>query len=95
MDPKISIIIRTFNEERWISHCLQSIFSQNYKNIEVIIVDNNSTDNTLPIAMRHSVKVISIMISSPVRLLMTVLRLRVENILLVFQLIVFLQILSG
>jgi len=60
MDPKISIIIRTFNEERWISHCLQSIFSQNYKNIEVIIVDNNSTDNTLPIAMRHSVKVISI-----------------------------------
>jgi len=60
MDPKISIIIRTFNEERWISHCLQSIFSQNYKNIEVIIVDNNSTDNTLPIAMRHSVKIISI-----------------------------------
>ena len=44
---KVSIIIRTKNEERWIGRCLESIFKQNYKNFEVIIVDNESTDKTL------------------------------------------------
>lgn len=42
-----SIIVRTKNEERWIPHCLKAVFSQTYKNFEVIIVDNESTDNTL------------------------------------------------
>ena len=42
-----SIIIRTYNEERWITHCLDAVFSQTYKNFEVIIVDNVSTDGTL------------------------------------------------
>jgi len=44
---KVSIIVRTKNEERWISRCLESIFKQNYKNFEIIIVDNQSTDKTL------------------------------------------------
>jgi glycosyltransferase involved in cell wall biosynthesis len=47
MKQKVSIIIRTRNEEKWISHCLKNIFSQTYKNIEIIIVDNYSTDKTL------------------------------------------------
>ncbi len=47
MKKKVSIIIRTKNEEKWISHCLKKIFSQTYKNIEIIIVDNYSTDKTL------------------------------------------------
>ena len=49
---KCSIIIRTKNEERWISSCLSSVFDQTYKNIEVIIVDNNSTDKTLERAQK-------------------------------------------
>jgi len=44
---KCSIIIRTKNEERWISSCLSAVFDQTYKNIEVIIVDNESTDKTV------------------------------------------------
>ena len=44
---KCSIIIRTKNEERWISNCLEKIFSQSYKYFEVIIVDNQSTDKTV------------------------------------------------
>lgn len=47
MKKLCSIIIRTYNEERWIPHCLKAIFSQDYKNFEVIIVDNKSTDGTL------------------------------------------------
>ena len=56
----VSIIIRTKNEERWISACLKSVCSQNYKNFEIIIVDNNSTDNTLIIANKFPVKVVTI-----------------------------------
>ena len=48
--PHIAIIIRTKNEERWIRHCLLQVFNQNYKNISVVIVDNQSTDSTLQIA---------------------------------------------
>jgi len=46
-NKKCSIIIRTKNEERWISPCLSSVFEQTYDNFEVIIVDNCSTDGTL------------------------------------------------
>ena len=44
---KVSIIIRTKNEERWILSCIEKIYSQSYKNIEVIIVDNYSKDKTI------------------------------------------------
>ena len=47
---KVSIIVRTRNEERWISQCLSAIEKQSYKNHEVILVDNDSSDNTVEIA---------------------------------------------
>jgi rhamnosyltransferase len=47
MKQKVSIIIRTKNEEKWILNCFKKIFSQTYKNIEIIVVDNYSTDKTL------------------------------------------------
>lgn len=50
---KCSIIIRTRNEERWISSCLEAVFSQDYPNFEVILVDNESTDRTLEKAARY------------------------------------------
>ncbi len=57
---KISIIIRTKNEERWISDCLDKIFSQSYKNFEVIIADNCSKDKTLIKAKKYPIKYIKI-----------------------------------
>jgi len=56
----VSIVIRTKNEEKWISSCLRSVFKQTYKNIEVIIVDNESIDRTVKKAKEHPVKIISI-----------------------------------
>lgn len=47
MPEKCSIIVRTKNEEKWISSCLSAIYNQTYENIEVIIVDNKSTDRTI------------------------------------------------
>lgn len=55
-NPKISIIIRTKNEERWISQCIKSIQSQNYKNYEIIIVDNFSKDRTVKKAKLLGIK---------------------------------------
>lgn len=52
----VSIIIRTKNEERWIAHCLNAVFSQKYKDFEVILVDNQSTDHTVEITRRYPLK---------------------------------------
>lgn len=53
--PVVSIIIRTRNEERWISSCLDSVFDQDYSRFEVIIVDNDSTDKTIAKARNYPV----------------------------------------
>ena len=44
---KISIIITTYNREKWILRTVNSILIQNYNNLEIIIVDNASTDSTV------------------------------------------------
>jgi len=43
---KVSILIPVYNRENLIEETVQSSINQNYKNIEIIIVDNKSTDNT-------------------------------------------------
>ncbi|NQT30413.1 MAG: glycosyltransferase family 2 protein [Candidatus Saganbacteria bacterium] len=58
--PRISIIIRSHNEEKWIGACLKAVFGQEYKDFEVILVDNKSTDQTVKKAEKHPVKIISI-----------------------------------
>lgn len=56
-----SIIIRTKNEERWINACLTAVYKQTYKNIEVIVVDNESQDRTIAKAQKFPItKLISI-----------------------------------
>ena len=47
--PKFSIVIPVRNEEECISQCLNSLLNQTYKNFEIIIVDDGSTDNTVNI----------------------------------------------
>ena len=44
-----SIIVRTKNEGKWIRRCLEAIYDQTYTNVEVVVVDSGSTDNTLSI----------------------------------------------
>ena len=58
--PLVSIIIRTKNEEKWITSCIDAIKTQTYKNIEIIIVDNQSTDKTLQKIKKNKIKILSI-----------------------------------
>ena len=48
-NPKISIIIPAFNAENHIKQAITSALMQSYKNIEVIVVDDGSTDNTVKV----------------------------------------------
>ena len=56
--PIVSIIIPTFNSEDTIRGCLQSIKDQTYPNIEVIIVDRYSVDETVKIAENFKEKIL-------------------------------------
>ena len=46
---KISIIIPTYNSEKYIEYSVLSIFKQKYKNYEIIVCDNKSKDKTISI----------------------------------------------
>lgn len=55
---KVSVVIPVFNEEKYISLCLDSLKSQEVKPDEIIVVDNNCTDKTVEIAKRYKVRII-------------------------------------
>ena len=55
--PVISIIIPARNEELNIEKCLLSILDQNYPNYEVILVDDNSNDNTVQKSKEYTTKI--------------------------------------
>ena len=58
--PLVSIIITTRNEEHNIGNCLRSVFLQDYGNIEVLVVDNNSSDHTKLEAQKFNVQVFNL-----------------------------------
>jgi rhamnosyltransferase len=57
---KCSLVIRSFNEQKYLRLLLEGIFQQTEKDLEVILVDSGSTDNTLNIAQEFPIKIIHI-----------------------------------
>jgi glycosyltransferase involved in cell wall biosynthesis len=56
MEPLVSIVTVSFNSENTIRNTIESILQQTYKNIEYIIVDGTSKDNTLKIVKEYEFK---------------------------------------
>lgn len=55
-NPKVSIILPARNEEEFISKCLDSLIDQDYKNYEIIVIDDSSEDNTQKIIYKYAEK---------------------------------------
>ena len=56
--PAISVVIPAFNEEKYLPACLEALKKQTFKNYELIVVDNNSTDKTAQIAKKFGARVV-------------------------------------
>ena len=55
-NPKVSIILPARNEEEFIEKCLDSLIKQDYKNYEIIVIDDSSEDNTGKIISEYAEK---------------------------------------
>lgn len=55
-NPKVSVIIPVYNAEKYLKECLDSIINQTLKEIEIICVDDGSTDNSLEILKEYEKK---------------------------------------
>jgi glycosyltransferase involved in cell wall biosynthesis len=53
MIPKISIIIPSYNQGNYIERAIESIICQNYSNLEIILIDGGSTDNSVEIIKKY------------------------------------------
>jgi glycosyltransferase involved in cell wall biosynthesis len=57
MSAKISVIVPVYNGEKYINTCINSLLQQTFKNIEIIIIDDGSTDNSCQMAKKYPVTV--------------------------------------
>ncbi|WP_180379508.1 glycosyltransferase family 2 protein [Campylobacter lanienae] len=53
-DKKVGIVIPIYNVEKYLKECLDSVINQTYKNLEIILVNDGSTDNSLDIAKDYA-----------------------------------------
>ena len=55
--PLVSVVIPVFNAERYIRECLDSVIGSTLKEIEIICIDDGSTDNSLTIVKEYEKKI--------------------------------------
>lgn len=56
MPPKLSVIIPVYNTEKYIRECIESVLNQNFRDYEIILVDDNSSDSSGKICDEYAVK---------------------------------------
>lgn len=54
MDDLISVIVPVYNSERFLNSCIDSIIHQTYENLEIILIDDGSTDNSFSICKNYA-----------------------------------------
>ena len=58
MSPKVSVVVPVYNVERYLKQCLDSIINQSLKDIEIICVDDGSTDSCPTILALYAAKIL-------------------------------------
>lgn len=56
VEPLVSVVIPTYNQEAFIQECLDSVINQSYGNLEIICTDDGSTDRTVEMLQQIAVK---------------------------------------
>lgn len=56
MKPKVTVIVPIYNVAQWLEECLNSILSQNYEPLEILCINDGSTDNSLQILEQYALK---------------------------------------
>ena len=51
---KVSVIVPIYNAENYLAKCIESLIHQNYRALQIILVDDGSTDNSLTIARQYA-----------------------------------------
>ena len=54
--PKVSVLVAVYNAEKYLRACLDSLLNQSLKDIEIVCVDDASTDNSLPLLNEYAAK---------------------------------------
>lgn len=52
MNELVSIVVPIYNTEQYIPKCIESLINQTYKNLEIILIDDGSTDNSFNICKK-------------------------------------------
>lgn len=58
MEPMVSVIIPTYNRPRWLPEAIDSVLAQTYPNLEIIVVNDGSTDNTEEVLSPYMDKIV-------------------------------------
>lgn len=66
-DPRVSVVIAAFDEEKLIGRCIDSVLAQSLGALEVIVVDDGSRDRTAEVARRRGVRVVTVPHRGPAR----------------------------
>jgi len=53
----VSVVIPVYNSEKFLAECIESVLNQTYKNIEIIAINDGSTDDSLKILETYSDKI--------------------------------------
>ena len=54
MKKKVSVVVPIYNSEKTLEKCLNSLYKQDYSELEILLIDNNSTDNSKSICEKYS-----------------------------------------